>query len=63
MITTFGNGENTKSILVKYLIFNAASTYNVIIGWPFFNALEATLSIKDDQVKVNSVNIDPGKIQ
>lgn len=44
MMTTFGNRENTKRVLVKYLIINVASPYNVIIDKPSFNALEAALS-------------------
>lgn len=44
MITTFGNGESEKSVLVKYLIVNATSPFNIIIGKSSFNALEATLS-------------------
>lgn len=45
MITTFGNGENTKSIMGKYLIVNTISPYNIIIGRPSFNALEEALSV------------------
>lgn len=44
MITTFGNGESSKSIMVKYLIVNVASPYNIIIGRPSFIALKAKLS-------------------
>lgn len=44
MIITFDNGESVKSILVKYLIVNTVSPYNIIIGKPSFNSLEATLS-------------------
>lgn len=72
MITTFGSGQSTKNVIVKYLIINVASPYNIIICRPSFNALEAALSnmyltlknpidesVKDDQVKVNLVDIDP----
>lgn len=44
VITTFGNGENAKSVLVRYLFIDVASPYNVIVGRPSFNALEAVLS-------------------
>lgn len=44
VITTFDSKDNVKSIKVRYLIVNVASPYNIIIGRPSFNALEATLS-------------------
>lgn len=44
VITTFGSGDNTKSFKVRYLIINASSPYNIIIGIPSFNALEVALS-------------------
>lgn len=44
MIITFGNGDNTKNVKIMYLIVNDASPYNIIIGKPSFNALDATLS-------------------
>lgn len=103
MVTNFSKGKSGKSISVKYLNVNVVSPYNIIIGRPSFNALEATFStmyltlkyplkdgrvgiiktdqeiarkyykdslelkkgnladesVKDDQIKVNSVNIDP----
>lgn len=104
MMTTFGNGENAKSVMVRYLVINVASPYDVIVGRPSFNDLEAVLStlyltlkyplkdgrvgiikgdqriaricykdsmklkkshadesVKDDQVKVNLVDIDPNE--
>lgn len=45
VMTTFGNGENLKSVLVRYIITSVASPYNVIVGRPSFNTLDATLSI------------------
>lgn len=41
----FRSGDNAKFILVRYLILNASSPYNIIIGKPKFNALEAALSM------------------
>lgn len=34
MMTTSGNRENAKSVLVRYLIINTTSLYNVIVGRP-----------------------------
>lgn len=45
VITTFGSGDYAKSFKVRYLIIKVASPYNIIIGRPSFNTLEATLSI------------------
>lgn len=103
IMTTFGSRDHAKSIQVRYLIVYIVSPYNIIIGRPPFNALEAELStlyltlkcpledslvgivkddqgitrkyykdslrlkrrghvdepINDDQLKVNSVDIDP----
>lgn len=44
IITIFGSGSNARSIKVRYLIVNTLSPYNIIIGRPAFNALEAMLS-------------------
>ena len=44
VLTTFGNEENAKGVRVRYLVVNASSPYNIIIGRPSFNALEAVLS-------------------
>lgn len=43
-MTTFSSRDNVKSIQVRYIIVNVASPYNIIIGIPTFNALEAELS-------------------
>lgn len=42
--TTFGSGENAKTIKVKYLVINAPNSYNIIIERPAFNILGAFLS-------------------
>ena len=44
LLTTFGNEANAKTVWVRYLIVNAASPYNIIIGMPSLNTLEASLS-------------------
>lgn len=45
LMTIFGSGSNAKGIRVRYLIVNASSPYNIIIGRPNFNASEEVLSI------------------
>ena len=42
--TTFGNSDDARTVRVRYLVINADSPYNIIIGRPSFNALEASLS-------------------
>ena len=42
--TTFGSTDNARTVRVRYLIINAASPYNIIVGRPSLNALEASLS-------------------
>jgi len=44
--TTFGTGENNKTIWVKYSVINSPNSYNIIIGLPTFNLLGAFLSIR-----------------
>lgn len=45
LMTTFGNGQSEKSVMVKYLIISDVSPYNIVIGRPSFNALGEMLSI------------------
>lgn len=44
VLIVFGSGNNAKSVKVRYLIVNISSSYNIIIGRPSFNTLEAALS-------------------
>jgi len=44
--TTFGYGENAKTIKVNYLVINVPNSYNIIIGRPSFNLLGAFQSTK-----------------
>jgi hypothetical protein len=39
--TTFGEGENAKTIVIKYIIVDAQSSYNLILGRPALNGLGA----------------------
>lgn len=61
IMATFGSRDHVKNIQVRYLIINATSPYNIIIGRPLFNALKAALStlylklkypLEDDQVRI-----------
>lgn len=40
MKTMFGEQDHAKEIKVKYLVINAPSSYNMIIGQITFNQLE-----------------------
>jgi hypothetical protein len=45
VITTFGENDSTKTIKVRYLVVKTPFTsYNIFIGRPTFNALEAAMS-------------------
>jgi hypothetical protein len=45
LLTTFGENDNAKTIKVRYLVLKTPFTsYNIIIGKPVFNALEAVMS-------------------
>lgn len=44
MMTTFGSGDNAKSVKLRYLVVNVAPLYNIIIRRRSFNDLEMTLS-------------------
>lgn len=48
--TTFGKGENTKTIKVRYFVVESApsfSIFNVVIGWPALKDLKAVLKWPD----------------
>ena len=42
--TTFGEGENAKTIVIKYIVVDARSSYNIILGRPTLNGLRAVTS-------------------
>lgn len=44
MMTTFRVGEQTKEIKVRYLVIDAPSSYNMILGCLTFNQLGIALS-------------------
>ena len=43
--TTFGEGRQTKTIPIRYLVVDAHTSYNILIGRPSINALGAIVSI------------------
>jgi hypothetical protein len=48
--TTFGKGENTKTIKVRYFVVESppsVSIYNVVIRWPALKDLKAVMSVAD----------------
>ncbi|XP_058777981.1 uncharacterized protein LOC131652199 [Vicia villosa] len=45
--TTFGKGVNAKMIKVRYLVVDAWSIYNVVIGIPTLRVLRAVISVAD----------------
>ncbi|KAK2368694.1 hypothetical protein QL285_081871 [Trifolium repens] len=46
LLTTFGDSDNAKTIKVRYLVVKTPFTsYNIIIGRPTFNALEAVTTV------------------
>lgn len=54
-----------KKIMVRYLVINAPSTYNIILGWPATNTLGAIMSttylkvkfpLDDESAEIISVN-------
>ncbi|KAJ1413041.1 hypothetical protein SESBI_19972 [Sesbania bispinosa] len=44
VMTTFGEREHKKAVRVKYLVINAPSSYNIIIGRAALNSLGAVVS-------------------
>jgi hypothetical protein len=60
LLTTFGEKENAKTIKVRYLVVKTTFTsYNIIIGRPAFNTLEAALSTLYVSIKYP---LDNGKV-
>jgi hypothetical protein len=60
LLTTFGEEENAKTIKVRYLVVETPFTsYNIIIGRPAINALEAVISTLYLSIKYP---LDNGKV-
>jgi len=52
--TTFSNESTTKMIIVKYIVVNTSSTYNLLLGRPSLNRLGAVASIAHMKMKFPS---------
>ncbi|XP_020235081.1 uncharacterized protein LOC109814952 [Cajanus cajan] len=48
---TFGQGAQMKTVVVRYLVANAQSSYSILIGRPTLNKLGAVVSISHLKVK------------
>lgn len=44
MSTALGDKEHTKTVILRYMVVEATSTYNIISGRPTLNALAAAVS-------------------
>ncbi|XP_027936375.1 uncharacterized protein LOC114191403 [Vigna unguiculata] len=49
--TTFSDGEAAKTITVRYIVVKSTSSYNVLLGRPSLNRLEAVVSTAHLKVK------------
>ena len=55
---TFGEGRGVKTILVRYLVVDAHTSYNVLLGRPSLNALGAIVSTPHLAMKFPSPSRD-----
>ena len=44
LYTTFGKGEASKSFKIRYLVIDANTSYNILLGRPSINKLRVTVS-------------------
>lgn len=44
LLTTFGDGRQSRTILVRYVIVETSTSYNILIGRPSLNELSAIVS-------------------
>ena len=67
LLTTFGDKKGSKHIMIKYLLVDANTLYNVLIGRPFLNELSVIISTPHLKMKfpreccVASLRIGKGK--
>ena len=57
--TTFGTGDLTKTIPIRYIVVDAHSAYNVLLGRPTLNRLGAVVSSPHLKVKFHT---DDGRV-
>ena len=62
LFTTFGEDDSlSKTINVRYLLVNANTSYNILLGRPFINRLKAIVSTPHLAMKFPSVTCDIGQ--
>ncbi|KAL0309318.1 UNVERIFIED_CONTAM: hypothetical protein Sradi_5874100 [Sesamum radiatum] len=52
---TLGSGSTRKTCLLKFLVVNTPSAYNVILGRPTLNAFQAVISTYHMKIKFSTV--------
>jgi len=53
--TTFSDGTSSRTISIRYLVVNATSAYNMILGRPALNRLGAVASTRHMKMKLPSL--------
>nr|KYP43650.1 hypothetical protein KK1_034878 [Cajanus cajan] len=61
--TTFGQGAQMKTVVVRYLVVNAQSSYSILIGRPTLNKLGAVVSTSHLKVKYSLPNSTVGTLR
>jgi len=54
LYTTFGEGKNTRTIKIRYLVIDANTSYNILLGRPSINRLMAIVSTPHLEMKFPS---------
>ncbi|XP_068504438.1 uncharacterized protein [Phaseolus vulgaris] len=58
LFTTFGDDCLSRTINIRYLLINANTSYNILLGCPFINRLKAIVSSPHLAMKFPSINGD-----
>jgi len=53
--TTFSDEEAAKTIVIRYVVVNTSSAYNLLLGRPLLNNLGAVASTKHMKMKLSSL--------
>ena len=53
--TTFTNDTTSHTINIRYLVVNTPSTYNILLGRPALNRIEAVASMRHMKMKLPSL--------
>jgi len=54
LYTTFGEGKNTRTIKIRYLVIDANTSYNILLGRPSINRLMVIVSTPHLVLKFHS---------